>query len=218
MKRNRLGTLPGIAITAHLALVGACAVQPPVKPAPLTPAAVATTAHGAVTPAEARREKMKALVIAGVAPLEAPGVPAYLDALDARLRPTIAGNTAELVRVDDELVVVLPARALFAPDAAELTPAGEKFLAGLAGELHGEKALLVEAACHTDRLGNPQDNEAFSRRRAELVLATLTTHGLDAGRIIAVGSGDHFPIADNATADGRRQNRRVELSLIPITR
>jgi OOP family OmpA-OmpF porin len=76
--------------------------------------------------------------------------------------------------------------------------------------------LLVEAACHTDRLGNSDDNEAFSKRRADVVLATLTARGLDASHIITVGSGDRFPIADNATADGRRQNRRVELSLIPI--
>jgi outer membrane protein OmpA-like peptidoglycan-associated protein len=176
------------------------------------------SAHGAVTSADARREKMKALIVAGVVPLDSRNVPAYLDALESRLRAALAGNTANLARVEDELVVVLPARVLFVPDAIELTPAGEKFLGTLADELHGETALLVEAACHTDRLGNSDDNEAFSKRRADVVLATLTARGLDASRIITVGSGDRFPIADNATADGRRQNRRVELSLIPIAR
>ncbi len=212
--------MPAVATVALVIVFAGCASQRPAQPmpSPVPQAAGATTAHGAVTSADARREKMKALVSAGVAPLVSSSVPAYLDALESRLRAALAGNTATLAHVDNELVVVLPARVLFVPDAVELTPAGVKFLGTLADELHGEPALLVEAACHTDRLGNPDDNEAFSKRRAEVVLATLTARGLDVSRIITVGAGDHFPIADNATADGRRQNRRLELSLIPVSR
>jgi len=175
-------------------------------------------AHGAVTSADVRMERIRELVKSGVKPLRRRAVAGYLDALEGRVRAAIAGNTAEIARVDGEVVVVLPARVLFAPDAPELTPAGEKFLATLAEVVRTESALLVEADCHTDRLGNPEDNEIFSKRRAELVLATLVAHGVEAQRLIAMGSGDHYPVADNATADGRRQNRRVELSLIPIAR
>jgi outer membrane protein OmpA-like peptidoglycan-associated protein len=175
-------------------------------------------AHGAVTSAEVRRERIRDLVRSGVKPLQRRAVAGYLDALEDRVRAAIAGNTAAIARVDGDLVVVLAARVLFAPDAPELTPAGEKVLATLAEVLRAESALLVEADCHTDRLGNSEDNENFSKRRAEFVLATLAAHGVEAQRVIAVGSGDHYPVADNATADGRRQNRRVELSLIPIVR
>jgi outer membrane protein OmpA-like peptidoglycan-associated protein len=205
-------------LAIQVVLLAGCAAQPHGKQPATPPAVTAVVAHGAVTSAEARVEKIGALLNAGVAPFERNTVPAYLDALEGRLRGVIAGNTAQIARVDAELVVVLPARVLFAPDAAELTPAGEKFLSALTDILRGEPALLVEAACHTDRLGAAADNESFSKLRADLVLATLAAHGLDSGRVIAVGSGDRFPIADNATADGRRQNRRVELSLIPIVR
>jgi len=203
---------------ALIAAVAGCVSPPATKPPPAPPAAPAVVAHGAVSSAQARAESIDMLIKSGVTPLERPAVAGYLDSLDGRLRAAIAGNTAAIARVEGEVVVVLPARVLFEPDAAQLTPAGEKFLSTLAELLRGETALLVEAACHTDRLGTADENEAFSTRRAELVLATLTAHGLDTRRVISVGSGDRFPIADNATADGRRQNRRVELSLIPIVK
>lgn len=200
--------------------IAACVSQPPPKPAepapPVAPAAV--VAHGAVSSSAARAERIDLLLRSGVTPVERSDVASYLDSLQANLRKAIAGNTAQLARVDDEVVVVVPARVLFSPDAAELTQAGEKFLRTLADALHSESKVLIEAACHTDRLGNPADNAAFSKRRAELVLATLVTHGVDAGHLMAVGSGDLFPVADNATADGRRRNRRLELSLMPVVR
>lgn len=161
---------------------------------------------------------MKALIQSGVVPLTKRSSPGYLNALDGRLRAAIAGNTAEITQVQGALVVVLPARALFQPDIATLTLAGEKFLDALADVLRGEQALLVEAACHTDRLGLAADNAAFSQQRADLVRDTLVARGMDAQHLIAVGSGDRYPVADNTTADGRRRNRRVELSLLPILR
>jgi outer membrane protein OmpA-like peptidoglycan-associated protein len=208
-----LRMLVRLAAACAVAVLVACASQPTQKSA-----ALPAVAHGAVSSTEQRAEKSRVLVQAGVTPLQIRAVPAYLHALEARLRPAVAGNTAQLVRVDSEVVVVLPTRVLFVPDAVELTPAGGKFLAALANTLGSESALLIEATCHTDRLGSAADNESFSARRAELVRATLTAGGIDPRRLMAIGSGAQFPIAGNATADGRRLNRRVELSLIPITR
>jgi outer membrane protein OmpA-like peptidoglycan-associated protein len=213
----RIVTPLRVACAVALVLVAGCASQPRGK-SPSTPAVPALVAHGLVSPVQVRVDRIKALLRSGVVPLERHAVAGYLDALDARLRGAIAGNTADIVRVDRALVVVLPARVIFGPDVAELTPAGEKFLAAIAEVLRGESALMVEAACHTDRLGEAADNEAFSKRRAELARDTLAAHGLDALRVITVGPGDHYPVADNATADGRRRNRRVELSLVPIVR
>jgi outer membrane protein OmpA-like peptidoglycan-associated protein len=201
--------------TVLAAAVSSCASHPGGKTS-IAPTAV--VAHGVVSAAAVRSERMKTLVQAGVAPLGRHAVSSYLAALDARLRGAVAGNTVDIAEVDGVLVVVLPARVLFEPDLAKLTPLGEKFLAALAEVLRGESQVLVEAACHTDRLGTVADNEAFSQSRAALVRDALAAHGLDALHVIAVGSGDHFPVADNATADGRRRNRRVELSLLPVVR
>jgi outer membrane protein OmpA-like peptidoglycan-associated protein len=202
---------------AFAAAVSSCASHPGGK-APTGAIAPAVIAHGVVSDAAVRSERMKTLVQAGVVPLERRAVNSYLAALDARLRGAVAGNTADIAEVNGTLVVVLPARVLFEPDIDKLTPLGEKFLAALAEVLRGESQLLVEAACHTDRMGTIADNEAFSQSRAALVRDALAAHGLDALHVIAVGSGDHFPVADNATADGRRRNRRVELSLLPVVR
>jgi len=219
MARHAIG-LVRLATLCALVALGACVSQPtPESGAAKRPIApLPAIAHGAVSSAEVRAAKVKSLLQAGVAPLQAQAVPAYLDSLQARLDPVIAGNTAQLARVQGEIVVVLPARVLFAPDAVELTPAGGKLLATLANTLRGESALLIEVSCHTDRLGNAADNESFTARRAEIVRAALTAASMDAEHVMAVGPGDQFPLADNATADGRRLNRRVELSLIPITR
>lgn len=209
-----------VSVLLLAAVVSACASRPPGPTPPqqshVTRAGVG--AHGAVNAAAARAERMRALLKSGVVPLRRHALPDYLKGLDARLRASVAGNTADIARVDGSLIVVLPARALFTADAVELTAAGEKSLATISEVLRNEHALLVEAACHTDRLGVPADNEAFTQRRADLVRDTLAAHGLDASHIIAVGSGDRYPVADNATEDGRRTNRRVELTLLPIVR
>jgi outer membrane protein OmpA-like peptidoglycan-associated protein len=198
-------------------LAAACATQPPAPAPGRHPVTVAGAgSHSAVTATPQRAERVRALLKAGVVPLKKHALAKYLDGLEARLRASVAGNTAEIARSDGSLVVTMPARALFAPDAVQLTPVGEKSLSAITEVLRGEHALVVEAACHTDRLGVPADNESFTQRRADLVRDTLAAGGLEASHLIAVGSGDRFPVADNATEDGRRQNRRLELTLIPI--
>jgi len=138
-----------------LVALGACASQPTPKggSAKLSIPPLPAIAHGAVSSAEVRAAKVKSLLQAGVTPLQAHAVPAFLDTLQARLKSAIAGNTAQLARVQGEVVVVLPTRVLFVADAVELTPAGGKLLATLANSLRSESALLVEVSCHTDRLG-----------------------------------------------------------------
>lgn len=62
---------------------------------------------------------------------------------------------------------------------------------------------------HTDSLGTPTYNLNLSQRRAQAVVAYLTKRGVAAGRMSAAGYGQTQPVADNATEDGRAQNRRV---------
>lgn len=70
---------------------------------------------------------------------------------------------------------------------------------------------IVEIAGHTDSAGNDDYNQALSQRRAEAVARRLTENlGVEAERVSAVGYGEAEPVADNGTAAGRAQNRRVE--------
>lgn len=69
----------------------------------------------------------------------------------------------------------------------------------------------VEVAGHTDALGSDDVNERLSTQRAESVKQYLVQHGVDAGRISAIGYGKARPRASNDTKEGRRLNRRVEI-------
>jgi outer membrane protein OmpA-like peptidoglycan-associated protein len=72
-----------------------------------------------------------------------------------------------------------------------------------------EVSLLV--AGHTDSMGNPDHNQQLSQRRAETVRAELLRLGVQPARVEAIGHGSGRPLGDNATREGRAQNRRVEL-------
>ncbi|MGE0790838.1 MAG: OmpA family protein [Sandaracinaceae bacterium] len=63
---------------------------------------------------------------------------------------------------------------------------------------------------HTDNAGNPRRNQQLSEQRARAVRQYIIDHGIDGGRVEAVGMGDRQPIASNDTDEGRAQNRRIE--------
>lgn len=72
-----------------------------------------------------------------------------------------------------------------------------------------DRTVIIEG--HTDSVGSNAANQALSQRRANAVHAFLTHKGIDRGRLSATGLGENSPIADNDTALGRQQNRRVEV-------
>ncbi|MGE4560118.1 MAG: OmpA family protein, partial [Desulfobulbus sp.] len=71
--------------------------------------------------------------------------------------------------------------------------------------------LKVEVAGYTDSAGNARFNLALSKQRSEAVAAYFASKGIDKNRLVVTGYGQEKPIASNATAAGRRKNRRVEL-------
>jgi outer membrane protein OmpA-like peptidoglycan-associated protein len=76
---------------------------------------------------------------------------------------------------------------------------------------------IIEIAGHTDNTGSSTHNQALSERRANSVAQYLESQGVDSQRVMAVGAGEGHPIAPNNTPEGRQANRRVELTLEPIT-
>jgi OOP family OmpA-OmpF porin len=101
----------------------------------------------------------------------------------------------------------------FATASDQLTPGSSKTLDEAVKVLTDYPTLRLEVSGHTDSTGDAGFNRELSRRRAESVKTYLVGHGIAADRIETTGHGPDQPIADNATAEGRAKNRRVEFAV-----
>lgn len=99
----------------------------------------------------------------------------------------------------------------FETNSANLLPGALSVLNDAAETLKRNPSIKVEVAGHTDSDGAAAYNESLSARRAETVRAFLESRGVSADRLSARGYGESDPIADNSTATGKAQNRRVVL-------
>ena len=109
-------------------------------------------------------------------------------------------------------VITLSGGVLFQSGKSELLPIARQQLQSVADALKlqtDDKTIVVEG--HTDSRGSDALNLNLSQARAESVRSFLVQHGVDSSRIQAVGKGESMPIADNATPEGRANNRRVEI-------
>jgi outer membrane protein OmpA-like peptidoglycan-associated protein len=73
----------------------------------------------------------------------------------------------------------------------------------------------IEIEGHTDAEGTPERNSKLSERRAQAVVGYLTSAGVDASRLTAVGYGATRPVASNDTPESRARNRRIEFKVVP---
>lgn len=99
-------------------------------------------------------------------------------------------------------------------DSASLTPAATTTLNGVAESLQQLPALRFEIGGHTDAIGSDAYNDDLSKRRAQAVADHLQLQGVTGDRMTTRGYGAGYPIADNATDEGRELNRRVELKIV----
>ncbi len=105
--------------------------------------------------------------------------------------------------------------ASFPSGSAELTPQLLQLMPVGAGILTRNPTLLLTVEGHTDDIGSEESNQALSVARAESAKDWFVNAGIDPARVFAVGYGESRPIADNETAEGRAQNRRIEFRLGP---
>ncbi|MES2639436.1 MAG: OmpA family protein [Myxococcota bacterium] len=108
--------------------------------------------------------------------------------------------------------LVLPGAISFATATATITPESESALAAAVAWLQAKTVITtVRVEGHSDSDGDPFATQALTEARAMAVARALVARGVDCKRILAVGFGGNKPVADNATAEGKAQNRRVEL-------
>lgn len=111
-------------------------------------------------------------------------------------------------------IVIKFTDVLFEFGKADLTAGALTQLDQVVEILNESEKLKLEIAGHTDSVGTDQANMNLSKRRSESIKRNLVTRGIEAGRIIAKGYGEKFPIAGNNTDEGRQQNRRTEFVVI----
>jgi outer membrane protein OmpA-like peptidoglycan-associated protein len=99
----------------------------------------------------------------------------------------------------------------FETGKSTLTPESQTILDGVAESLVANEEIKVQVSGHTDNTGSMAVNRRLSRARAEAVRQYLVEKGVPADRLTAAGFGPDRPVASNRTAEGRAQNRRVEL-------
>jgi outer membrane protein OmpA-like peptidoglycan-associated protein len=108
-------------------------------------------------------------------------------------------------------LVINMADVLFDTGKFDLRPIAREKLARLAGIVLAHPGLNLDIEGHTDSTGSDELNQKLSDQRAESVRKYLIEQGLPETSLIAVGFGKSMPVADNSTAAGRQQNRRVEI-------
>jgi len=89
-------------------------------------------------------------------------------------------------------------------------------LDNVASTLNQYNQTVIEVAGHTDSVGTDAYNQQLSERRANAVAGYLSSRGVGQQRMIVVGAGETHPIATNDTEAGRAQNRRVEITIVPV--
>jgi outer membrane protein OmpA-like peptidoglycan-associated protein len=137
-----------------------------------------------------------------------------LDKQEADLRRAV-GNDVAVRNTGDRLIVTMPQDILFATDSASLRPDLLRDLRSVAGNLDAYPNSTVQVLGHTDNVGAASYNQDLSYRRADAVARELISAGVSASRVQAIGRGESQPVASNLTAEGRQQNRRVEIVILP---
>ncbi len=103
---------------------------------------------------------------------------------------------------------------VFETGKADLKPGAAERLRPLAAYLTANPDVRVRVDGHTDAQGSNAYNQALSDRRAQTIRSAMAAMDVDPSRIEAIGHGESAPIAENRTAAGRQQNRRVEITLV----
>ncbi len=171
---------------------------------------------GLLSGGDATERRQRAMVGAGIGGLAGGSIGAYQDRQEAALRREMAGTGVDVVRQGDNITLNMPGNVTFAFDRAELQPQFYPVLDDVARTLVQYNQTIVEVAGHTDSVGSESYNQQLSERRAYAVAEYLGSRGVQRERMMPVGAGKSRPIASNDSEYGRAQNRRVEITLVPV--
>lgn len=214
-----------VSATAAALLLSACTTNPYTGDQQLskgllgagTGAAVGAAAGALLGATTSVKTRKAALIGAGIGALAGGGVGLYMDNQEAKLRERLRESGVSVTRVGDNIVLNMPSNITFDTDQADVKPQFYDTLNSVALVFQEFDQTLIDVVGHTDADGSDDYNYDLSRRRAASVARYLSAQRLDPNRFSVEGRGEQEPIASNNTASGKAQNRRVEITILPLT-
>lgn len=161
--------------------------------------------------------KKGALIGAGIGAASGAGVGGYMDLQARRLREELVGTGVQVQKNGDQVRLIMPSNITFDTDSAVFKPVFNKILDSVAKVINEFDKTNVQIVGYTDNTGTVAYNNKLSLQRAQAVANYLRLRNVSTARMMVNGMGPNNPIASNATAAGREQNRRVEITLINMS-
>lgn len=143
-------------------------------------------------------------------------VGAYMDKQEEEFREELKGSSVEVFREGDTIRLSIPGNITFATGEANIVTSFYSVLNDVAKVLNRYEKTKLSIEGHTDSVGDAAFNQQLSIQRANSVANYLESTGTVSGRLQTLGFGESRPVASNDNAQGRQQNRRVELRVIPL--
>ena len=214
--------LTGISVVA---LLGACTTTDPYSSTPrrnntgtgVIAGAIGGALLGYLTNTSDSEEGRKnALIGAGIGALGGAAVGAYMDRQQRELEAQLSGTGVGVARQGDNLILRMPSDVTFASNQSSINPGFYATLDDVAAVLNRYDQSVVDIIGHADSDGAEDYNLNLSRQRASSVAQYLVSRNVLADRLYVDGRGESEPVATNATAEGKAQNRRVEILIRPF--
>ena len=155
-----------------------------------------------------------ALIGAGVGAAAGAGPGAYMDVQARKLRQELLNTGVQVQEANGQIYLIMPGNITFDSNDANIKPAFQPVLNSIAKVINEYSKTMVQVNGYTDSTGSAATNNSLSLMRANSISNYLRLRGVNGNRIVSNGYGSSNPIASNATAAGREQNRRVEIVLI----
>jgi outer membrane protein OmpA-like peptidoglycan-associated protein len=145
------------------------------------------------------------------------GIGYYMDTQEAKLRKQLRGSGVSVEREGNNINLIMPGNITFSSGHATIDQSFLPVLDSVVLVLNEFNKTLIVVSGHTDSSGSKAFNQSLSERRAQSVSTHLNTAGIINDRIEIIGFGEDQPVASNKTDAGKELNRRVEVTLLPIT-
>ena len=158
--------------------------------------------------------KKGALIGAGIGGATGAAAGGYMDIHASKLRQKLTGTGVQVARDGDNIRLIMPNSITFNTNESVIKTSANNVLDSVALVAKEYDKTRLQIVGYTDSTGNDKINQPLSERRAAAVANYLALRGVQGSRISSYGAGAANPIASNATADGKAQNRRVEITLI----